>query len=376
LNREERAAKVAAVSSDLRHTPLHASHIALGARMVPFAGWEMPVQYSGVTDEHAAVRSAAGLFDVSHMGELHFEGEHAGRCLDRLVTNDIANLAVGRAVYALACNEHGTILDDLFIYRLAAAHYLVVCNASNLPKMREHFAARTSGECTFTDRSDETGMLALQGPRAAEIVQALGALQLVALKRNDVISAELAGVPLTAARTGYTGEDGFELFCKSSDAPKLWQALLEGGRNFGLKPIGLGARDTLRLEARLSLYGNEIDETTNPLEAGLGWVVKLNKPEFLGREALIRAKAQPATRKLVGFEMVERGIARQGYPILIGGARVGIVTSGAPGLSIGKNIGLGYVPPDASAIGSALEIEIRGKAVAARVCATPFYKRA
>ena len=345
--------------------------------MVPFGGWDMPVQYSGVTDEHQAVRQALGLFDVSHMGELHLEGPDAGGLLDSLVTNDIAKLPVGRALYTVACNERGTILDDLIIYRLAQSHYLVVCNASNLDKMRAHFAQHAAGRCQFSDRSDETALLALQGPRAAELVQVLGAVQLAALPRFGVTEGELAGIAVRAARTGYTGEDGYELFCAAEHAVALWRALMQAGQPLGLKPIGLGARDTLRLEAKLALYGNEIDETTSPLEAGLGWVVKLGKPGFLGRDALLEQREQPLPRKLVGFEMLGRGIARHGHRILdTSGMAVGHVTSGAPGLSVGKNIGLGYVPLALSELGTEIEIEIRNKPIAARVCATPFYKRA
>lgn len=361
--------------STLRRTPLYEQQRALGARMVPFSGWEMPVQYTGVTDEHNAVRTAVGLFDVSHMGELHVEGAAAGACLDRLVTNTVDKLEPGRALYTVACNERGTILDDLIIYRVGPTHYLVVCNAGNLDKMRAHFAERLAGQCSFVDRSAQTALLALQGPRAAALVSALGADDLAHLPRFGVSGGTLAGIAITAARTGYTGEDGFELFCASEHAPTLWQALLERGQALGIKPIGLGARDTLRLEARLALYGNDIDETTTPLEAGLGWVVKFDKPEFLGREALWQQKQQPLARSLVGFEMVGRGIARHGHTILEAGKPVGHVTSGAPGLSLGKNIGLGYVPSHLKTLGSRIDIEIRNQAVEARVCATPFYKR-
>ena len=366
----------------MRRTPLYEQHRALGARMVPFSGWEMPVQYTGVTDEHTAVRTAVGLFDVSHMGELHLEGAAAAACLDRLVTNAVAQLEEGRALYTVACNERGTILDDLIIYRLGATHYLVVCNAGNLDKMRAHFAERLAGQCSFVDRSAETALLAVQGPRASALVERLGADHLARLPRFGVAGGSLAGVAVTAARTGYTGEDGFELFCAAEDAGKLWQALLEQGQSFGVKAIGLGARDTLRLEARLSLYGNEIDETTSPFEAGLGWVVKLDKPEFLGRAALLQQKQQSQGQSkdkaqiLVGFEMVGRGIARHGHTILDAGTAVGRVTSGAPGLSVGKNIGLGYVPGHLKALGSRIDIEIRNQPIEARVCATPFYKRA
>ncbi|HKP55758.1 MAG TPA: glycine cleavage system aminomethyltransferase GcvT [Polyangiales bacterium] len=368
------------MTESLSRTPLYTQHVALGARMVPFAGWEMPVQYKGIVPEHHAVRTAVGLFDVSHMGELYFDGADAGATLNALVTNDVGKLALGRALYTVACNAQGTILDDLIIYRLADERYMVVCNASNLPKMREHFAREVGSRavrCTFSDRSAETALLALQGPRSRDVLTALGAGdQLLELARFGVGSGQLAGVDVTVARTGYTGEDGYELFCASSAAPQLWAAAMDAGRASELEPIGLGARDTLRLEARLSLYGHEIDDTTDPLEAGLGWVVKLDKGEFLGRAALLAKKAQPATRKLVGFEMIGRGIARQGYPIVdASGAHIGIVTSGAPSLSLGKNIGLGYVPPAQAAIGSQFGIEIRGKVTPAQVVATPFYKR-
>jgi aminomethyltransferase len=346
--------------------------------MVPYAGWEMPVQYAGVSEEHRAVRAAAGLFDVSHMGELYLDGGAAASCLDGLVTNDISKLAIGRALYTVACNEHGKILDDLIIYRVQATGYLVVCNAGNLDKMSAHFGGHAAGRCNFEDRSAQTALLALQGPRAVDVIRALGAPAEVAdLPRFALLETKLAGTEVLAARTGYTGEDGYELFCSAQVAPKLWQTLLETGASFGLAPIGLAARDTLRLEACLSLYGHEIDETTDPLEAGLGWVVKFDKGAFLGREALWLRKQQPSERKLVGFEMVGRGIARQGYPILAGaGGQIGTVTSGAPGLSIGKNVGLGYVPASMSRVGTSLGIEIRGKSIEARVCATPFYKRA
>lgn len=367
------------MSTVLRRTPLYEAHRALGARLVEYAGWEMPVQYTGVTDEHHATRNGVGLFDVSHMGELHLEGPEAGACLDFLVTNDVAKLAAGRALYTVACNAQGGVLDDLIVYRVAVAHYLVVCNASNLEKMHAHFAEYTRGRCSYDNRSDATALLALQGPRAAELVQVLGAVELSALPRFGVVSGKIAGIDLLAARTGYTGEDGYELFCDAHCATELWSALLDAGQAFGIKPVGLAARDTLRLEARLPLYGNELDESTTPLEAGLGWVVKLAKPAFLGREALIARQDLPLhlRRKLVGFEMIGRGIARHGHAILDShGDVIGRVTSGAPGLSVGKNIGLGYVPAEMAELGTRLEIEIRDKRIEARVCATPFYKRA
>ena len=371
----------------LLRTPLHSRQAALGARFVPFAGWEMPVQFAGVTREHQAVRTQVGLFDVSHMGELWLEGEGAEAALDAIVTSDMRALVPGRAVYTVACNELGTILDDLIVYRLAPQRFMVVCNASNRPKMDRHFAPRCAGRCDFSDRSDDYALLALQGPLAERTLGALpGAADLPRLARFGVATGTLARVPVTVARTGYTGEDGFELFCNAGEAGALWDAVMDAGAPHGIAPIGLGARDTLRLEARLMLYGNDIDEATTPFEAGIGWTVKLDKGDFLGRDALLAAKARGPAKKLVGFEMVGRGIARHGYPIVEGpiaegavadpsGADLGVVTSGAPGLSVGKNIGLGYVPPALAAVGTRLHVSIRGHAVEAVVVPTPFYKR-
>jgi aminomethyltransferase len=347
--------------------------------MVPFAGWEMPVQYAGVVEEHKAVRTAAGLFDVSHMGELVLRGEYAAQVVNYVITNDASKLVDGQALYTCACNEQGTVLDDLIVYRLAREDWLVVCNASNRAKMAAHFAKYAKDHCDFEDASDKTAMIALQGPKALDVASRAGGdgPALAALPSFHFRDAILANARCTVARTGYTGEDGVEIFCASSDAPQVFRTLLELGRDVGAVPCGLAARDTLRLEARLSLYGNDIDETTNPLEAGLGWVVKLDKGEFIGREALQRVKAAGLTRKLVGFEMTGRGIARHGYPILDkAAAKIGVCTSGGPGPTVGKNIGLGYVPADLSAVGTEIAVDCRGKAVAAVVAKTPFYKRA
>ncbi|MBI4705818.1 MAG: glycine cleavage system aminomethyltransferase GcvT [Deltaproteobacteria bacterium] len=361
-----------------RHTPLHAEHLGLGARMVPFAGYEMPVLYTGVVDEHQAVRRVAGVFDVSHMGEIELRGERALQVIERVITNRAVKLEDGQALYTCACNEQGTILDDLIVYRRRATHWLVVCNAANREKMVRHFAAQALRRCELEDASDRTALIALQGPRALEIAAraggdgpALGALPSFRLRE-----ARLGTVACIAARTGYTGEDGIEVFCAAADAPALWRALLEAGRELGLRPAGLGARDTLRLEARLSLYGNDIDETTNPLEAGLGWVVKLDKSDFIGRQALLRIKEQGLVRKLVGFEMSGRGIARQGYPLCDpSGEHIGTCTSGAPSPTLGKNIGLGYVPVSMAEPGTELLVDCRGRQVGAVVVKTPFYKR-
>jgi aminomethyltransferase len=364
------------VTEDLRETPLASEHEALGARLVPFAGWRMPVQYAGIKKEHQAVRERAGLFDVSHMGEILVEGPNALAAVDRLVTNDVSSLPVGRALYTVCCNDQGFILDDLIVYRLEEEKVLIVCNASNRDKIVAHVAANLELGIPWHDVSDEWALLALQGPAARAIMQDAGAgTAILDLEGFDVARATVAGVDLWCARTGYTGEDGFELFCAADDAAALWRGLLDAGRGHGLEPVGLGARDTLRLEARLMLYGNDIDEGKHPFEAGLGWVVKLDAGDFIGRDALRNIKAEGFDRKLVGFEMTERGIARHGYPIVVDGNAVGEVTSGSPGPTVGRNIGLGYVPKVLAKVGTALGIEIRGKVIGAVVVTTPFYKR-
>jgi aminomethyltransferase len=363
----------------LRRTSLHEIHVAAGGRMVPFAGWEMPVQYTGIVDEHQAVRTAAGLFDVSHMGELRMRGTYAAQVVDYLVTNDTKKLVDGQAMYTCACNEQGTVLDDLIVYRKGPEDWLIVCNASNRDKMSAHFARAAKDHCDFEDQSDATALIALQGSLAFEVLAAGGGegAALSSLKSFHFRDATIAGVRCTASRTGYTGEDGVEIFCAWADAPGLWRALAEAGKPRGVKPVGLGARDTLRLEARLSLYGNEIDETTNPLEAGLGWVVKLDKGLFVGQDALAKVKATALARKLVGFEVTGRGVARHGYPLLdAAGSKVGICTSGSPGPTVGKNIGLGYLPASMAEVGTRFLVDCRGKGVDAVVVPTPFYKRA
>ena len=365
--------------SDLRRMPLHADHVRLGGRIVPFAGFEMPVQYKGISVEHTAVRERAGLFDVSHMGELWLTGPRAAAVVDSLVTNDVGRLDDGRAVYTCCCNERGTILDDLIVYRFAADRVLVVCNASNREKISGHFAAQAPGKCDFNDASDETALLALQGPKALAVLEALGAgvpNVASALPRFRIRETTVAGRKAIVARTGYTGEDGVEIFCSNDDAPTLWKGILESGAPFGIEPIGLGARDTLRLEARLALYGNDIDETTNPIEAGLGWTVKFDKPDFIGKAALAKIKAEGTPRKFVGFEMTGRGVGRHGYPLKSSdGKEVGVCTSGGPSPTLGKSIGLGYLPASMSAIGTEFLVDCRGRDTGARVVPTPFYKR-
>jgi aminomethyltransferase len=367
---------LASVTED-KKTPLYDDHVALGARMVPFAGYKMPVQYEGLVKEHHAVRQRAGVFDVSHMGELRLRGEHAVAVVDYLVSNDVKKLAVGKALYTVCCNERGTILDDLIIYKRGATDVLVVCNASNRDKISAHFARAAKDHCDFEDQSDDTALLALQGPKAFDVLRAAGTdAHIFDLPSFGLAEAKVAGVPVLVARTGYTGEDGVELFCANAHASRLFRALLDAGKPIGIAPAGLGCRDTLRLEGRLSLYGNDIDETTDPLEAGLGWVVKLDKGDFVGRDALLRIKNEGPKRKLVGFEMKERGIARHGYPIVDSdGKEVGVVTSGSPSPTLDKNIGLGYVPSPMSGVGTRFGVRIRDNVAAAEVVKTPFYKR-
>jgi aminomethyltransferase len=361
----------------LRRTPLHDEHVKLGGRIVPFAGWEMPVQYTGIVDEHRAVRTACGLFDVSHMGELEMRGEYAGQVVEYLVTNATQKLEVGQAAYTCCCNPGGTILDDLIVYRAGDDRWLIVCNASNREKIAGVFARAAENHCEFEDKSDDTALIALQGPKAFDVLALAGsdAAKLHELKSFHFRDAVVGNVRCTVARTGYTGEDGVEIFCAMKDAAQLWRTLVELGKPLGLKAAGLGARDTLRLEARLSLYGNDIDETTNPIEAGLGWVVKMDKGDFVGREALEQIKAKGPARKLVGFEVTGRGVARHGYNLLdLEGKQVGVCTSGSPGPTVGKNIGLGYLPAAMTAIGTKFMVDCRGKSIEAVVVKTPFYK--
>ncbi|MEM9191580.1 MAG: glycine cleavage system aminomethyltransferase GcvT [Myxococcota bacterium] len=360
----------------LKTTPLAEEHERLGGRMVPFAGYRMPVQYAGIVKEHHAVRQAAGLFDVSHMGELILRGDRAVDVVDGLVTNDVKHLPVGKALYTVACNEVGRILDDLIIYRRGEDDILVVCNASNHAKMSAHFEAAAKNQCSYEDATASTSLLALQGPKAFSILERAGAdATTLNLESFALCQTTLSGAEATIARTGYTGEDGVEIFCANKDAPAVFRGLLEAGEG-SVQPTGLGCRDTLRLEACLSLYGNEIDETTHPFEARLGWVVKLDKGDFLGRDSLQKFKTEGLARKLVGFEMTGRGIGRAGYPILDpAGQQIGHVTSGSPAPTLGKNIGLGYVPKTLSKVGTPLGIEIRGKVIEAVVVKTPFYKR-
>lgn len=368
-------------SSAPRKTPLYEAHRRAGAKIIDFGGWLMPVSYpSGIIDEHRATRSAVGVFDVSHMGEVHFRGPRAAEAVQRLVTNEIAKLADGHALYTAACRPTGGIVDDLIVYRVAADHLLIVVNAGNHEKDVAWFRENVGTWCEIVDASDETALIAFQGPRAEAALQPLTDVPLASVRSFDLIwERAVAGVRASLARTGYTAEDGFEIFCAATDADALWQRLLEAAASVGGKPVGLGARDTLRLEGRLSLYGNDLTEETTPLEAGLGWVVKLDgAADFIGKAALREQRARGVDRKLVGFVMRGRGVARHGYAIhhaASGGDPVGTVTSGTYGPTVDKNIGMGYVSAALAAPGTTLIVDCRGKMIEAEIVSGPFYKR-
>jgi aminomethyltransferase len=345
--------------------------------MVDFGGWDMPVEYSGIVDEHMAVRTRAGLFDVSHMGEVEIAGADALAAVQRISSNDASRLAVGQAQYSALTTPQGTFVDDLLVYRLAPEHFLLVVNAGNIDKDYRWIAEqiKPAGDAVAVNNSARYALLAVQGPAAREIVQPLTGVDLAGLKYYWFATGEVAGVRTTISRTGYTGEDGFEIFAPPQAAERLWDALLGAGRVAGMIPCGLGARDTLRLEAAMRLYGNDIDETTSVLEADLGWIVGWKKPDFIGADTLRRQKAEGVPRKLVGFEVEERGIARHGHEVFIDGTKAGHVTSGTQTPFVKKAIGMAYVPSDRTEVGGTMEIDIRGRRVRARVVPLPFYKR-
>ena len=364
-----------AAAAVLKRTPLYALHRELGARMVDFGGWEMPVQYAGILEEHRAVRERVGLFDVSHMGELDVRGPDALSALQALTPNDVSKLADGRIHYSAFLTERGTFVDDLLVYRRAADSYLVVVNASNTPKDFEWAKARARGNVRVEDRSGDYALIAVQGPKAAALLSRISTPDPSDLPYYGFRDTEVAGAKTLVSRTGYTGEDGFEVYCRPEDAEPIFRRLLEEGKPDGVAPCGLGARDTLRLEAKMALYGNDIDDTVTAYEADLGWIVKPAKGDFLGREALVAQRAAGVPRKLVGFEMADRGIARHGYAAKTA-AGPGLVTSGTHSPTLGKPIGLALLPSAAAGVGAGFEVDIRGRAAAARVVPTPFYKRA
>ncbi len=368
-----------AVAGTLRKTPLNAVHRELGAKMVPFGGWDMPVEYSGLIAEHMAVRKAAGLFDVSHMGEFEVQGEGATAFLQRVTANNVAKLVDGQAQYTAFPMPNGAPVDDVTLYRRAPDRYLLVVNAGNIEKDWNWLVSQPASGCTLANRSQDYALLALQGPEAQAILQPLVSVDLATIGHFRFADARFDGQhDVTIARTGYTGEDGFEILTAAAAAEPVWRRLLEAGKDKGLVPAGLGARDTLRLEAKMCLYGNDIDETTTLVEAGLGWMVSIDesKGDFLGRSVLEAQKKNGAPRRLVGFEVVGRGIARHGYPVYVNDDASGVVTSGTYAPFLQKNIGLCYLPAARAAVGTEFDVDVRGRRVKARVVQTPFYKRA
>ena len=345
--------------------------------MVPFGGWEMPVEYVGVTAEHLAVRERAGIFDVSHMGEIEIAGADALAAVQRISCNDASKLHVGQAQYSGLLTPRGTFVDDLLVYRLAPSHFLLIVNASHIADDYAHIAEhiKQAGHAVAVDASARYALLAVQGPKALDVLQTLTAVDLASIKYYWFAHGEVANVRATISRTGYTGEDGFEILIPPGSADRVWQAVLQAGQSVELLPCGLGARDTLRLEAGMRLHGNDIDETTTVLEADLGWIIGWKKDDFIGADALRKQKTEGITRKLVGFEMRDRGIARHGYEVFVDGERGGMVTSGTQTPYLKKAIGMAYLPVAASATGQEFDVDIRGKRTRAAVVPMPFYKR-
>jgi aminomethyltransferase len=362
---------------NLKRTPFYEEHIKQKAKMVPFVGWEMPVQYRGVIEEHMAVRTRAGLFDVSHMGEVVVRGVDALKYLQKITCNDVTALAVGQIQYNALTLPQGTFVDDLLVYKFSDELFFIVVNASNTDKDFDWMLKNSAGfEVEVRNLSADYGQLALQGPLAEKILQPLTEVNLPEIKYYWFKEGKVLGKNCIVSRTGYTGEDGFEIYMTPEDGPAIYSAIMEKGKPIGLQPVGLGARDTLRLEAKMALYGNDIDDTTTVLEAGLGWICKLEKGDFIGRDVLLKQKEEGVTRKLVGFEMVDRGIARHGYPVIRNGREIGHITSGSYSPYLKKNIGLAYLPLEMTEIGTEFTVRIREKDLRAVVIKTPFYKRA
>ncbi|WP_231746595.1 glycine cleavage system aminomethyltransferase GcvT [Maioricimonas rarisocia] len=359
----------------MNKTPLHAWHVEQQARMVDFAGWDMPIQYTSIGEEHQAVRQRAGLFDIAHMGRLFFSGPDAARLLDSLLTNDVSKLKDGQIRYALVCNKHGGVLDDVLVYRFAD-EYLLVVNASNRQKIVEWIDGHRSGfEADVTDATTERFMMALQGPASIDVLSPHVDLDLAGMKYYTAVQTPVAGAEAIVSRTGYTGEDGFEVIVPNAAAVWVWGELIASGKEVNLKPCGLGCRDTLRLEAAMPLYGHELDETIDPLTAGLGFAVKLDAGEFIGRDALLGLREQPTGKRRVGLELDGRRIAREGATLHIGETEIGHVTSGTFSPTLEKAIAMAYVSADHAAEGTGVEIDIRGKRVAAKIVPLPFYRR-
>ena len=364
------------VAAALRTTPLNSVHREMGAKMVDFGGWDMPVQYSGILDEHQTVRNAVGLFDVSHMGEIEIQGPQALDLVEHISSNQAAKLATGQIHYSGLLYDHGGFVDDILVHKVADDHYFICVNASNQDKDYGHIVANNKFDAKVENAGARYAQIAVQGPKGPATLQKLTPVDLSPIRYYHFVDGTVSGIPARISRTGYTGEDGFEIYIEPGEAPRIWRELLEAGKEFGIKPAGLGARNTLRMECAMALYGHEIDASISPLEAGLGWIAKLDKPSFLGREALVKQKSAGIKRKLIGFEMVGRGIGRDGYEIQAGGQPAGWVTSGGPGPTVGKNVGMCLLPIEHAAPGRPIEILIRNQPVEARTVALPFYKRA
>jgi len=360
----------------LRTTALYSTHCRMGAKMVDFGGWDMPLQYTGILDEHAAVRSAVGLFDVSHMGEIEIRGRDAAQLADYVTTNAVAKLQPGQVHSSGLLYEHGGFVDDILVHKIASEHYFLCVNASNQEKDYDRIASVNKFGAKVELSSDRYTQLALQGPRALATLQKLASADLAAIRYYHFVDGAVANIAARIARTGYTGEDGFEIYFAPEQSERIWNEILDAGQEFGIKPCGLGARNTLRLEAGMALYGHEIHASVTPLEAGLGWMVKLDKGDFVGRSALVRSKEQGITRKLSGFEMTGRGIGRDDYEVFVDGVPAGWVTSGGPSPTLKKNIGMCYLPSDRARPGERIQVMIRSQPVDAVTVAMPFYKRA
>jgi glycine cleavage system T protein (aminomethyltransferase) len=362
-------------ATELKVTPLVEVHRRAGAKMVDFGGWDMPVQYTGVLDEHHAVRTGVGVFDVSHMGEIDIRGPESLNLVEFVTSNFAAKLSTSQIQYSGLLYDHGGFVDDILVHKVADDHYFLCVNASNQEKDYEHIRQANRWRAEVIYSSPNYAQIAIQGPRALNTLEKLTRTQLGEIAYYHFTEGEVSGVPARIARTGYTGEDGFEIYIPPDSAPRIWGELLEAGKEFGIRLCGLGARNTLRLEAKMALYGHEIDSTITPLEAGLGWIVKFDKGDFMGRAALARQQQEKVKRKLVGFEMRGRGIGRDGYEVWADGAPAGWVTSGGPSPTLNKNIGLCYLPVDKAVTGRTIQILIRNQPVDAEIVPTPFYKR-
>jgi aminomethyltransferase len=359
----------------MHRTPLYEIHRRMGARMIDFGGWEMPVQYSGILEEHRAVRQRVGLFDVSHMGKIEISGREASALVNHAMTNDVSRLKAGQAQYSAMLYPHGGFVDDILVHRLADDRFFLCVNAANQDKDYTHLGTHNRFDARIENAGARYAQLAIQGPRALDTLQKLASVPLAQIRYYWFVDGEVSGAPARIARTGYTGEDGFEIYIAPEEAPRVWEEILTAGAEFGIEPCGLGARNTLRLEAKMALYGHEIHASVTPWEADLGWIVKLDKGDFIGKQALVKQREQGVARKLTGFEMRGRGIARDGYEVYADGLPAGWVTSGSPSPTLNKNIGLCYLPTAQARIGRAISILVRGQLVDAVTVPTPFYKR-